>query len=209
MITRVPGATRATLIALTLVLERCWFWAKTHGPAAQRRLDQASKLLRAGEIQRAQDLFAGDSGIYGRLIQDLIAGAVTEATAVEAVERQRCRLRRFMPTLGTVITAAPMFGTCNVPVTAPPSCEKTAVTSLGPSGACTSSVQLPLTSTWAEAGSVIARRATTERLTALARAVIGAPLFTRFVSRIGCRIMVRESAINSWACGERLGYFLP
>ena len=41
----------------------------------------------------------------------MLAGErITEALAVDAVESQRRRLERFMPTLSTIITAAPMLG---------------------------------------------------------------------------------------------------
>ena len=43
-------------------------------------------------------------------MRQLTAEKATDAAATDAVERQRPKLERFMPTLGTIITAAPMLG---------------------------------------------------------------------------------------------------
>jgi len=40
----------------------------------------------------------------------VLDSSASDAAALQAVESQRPRLTRFMPTLGTIITAAPMLG---------------------------------------------------------------------------------------------------
>ena len=47
---------------------------------------------------------------YGRLARRLYFEGVTDAVASEAVEDERGRLDRFMVTLSTIITAAPLLG---------------------------------------------------------------------------------------------------
>ncbi len=51
-----------------------------------------------------------DRSPFGRVAAALLRRGSTDAVAVEAVEQQRPRLDRFMVTLSTVITAAPLLG---------------------------------------------------------------------------------------------------
>jgi biopolymer transport protein ExbB len=99
-----------SVISLTLIVERAWFWTLNHRPSRIKRLAQLTDLLRRGDHDAAARLVAADQSPYGRVIRALLGHGATEAVAVEAVEVQRPRVDRFMVTLSTIITAAPLLG---------------------------------------------------------------------------------------------------
>jgi len=99
-----------SLLAVTLIFERCWFWLRTSSGARRRRLDEIGRCLRTGQRPRAEHLATTDTSIYGDLLQQLLSEGASEASVSAGLEAQRPRLERFMPTLGTIITAAPMLG---------------------------------------------------------------------------------------------------
>jgi len=99
-----------SIVALTLIFERCWFWIATNNPARRRRFRRVARHLRAGESTRAMELIRGDRSVYGQLVLTLIESNGSEAAVRELIEIERPRIERFMPTLGTIITAAPMLG---------------------------------------------------------------------------------------------------
>lgn len=98
-----------SVVSLTLVLERAWFFARTNSAGRLRRVLEVSRKLRHGDKQGAKP-FATDPSVYGDAVRRLLDEPPTEAGAVEVVELQRARLERFLPTLSTIITAAPMLG---------------------------------------------------------------------------------------------------
>ena len=99
-----------SVIAVTLILERTWFFLSTNGSARRERIDQLGRLLRAGRIDEAKPLASRDRSIYGDAVSRLLDESLSESAAVDAVEVQRSRLERFLPMLSTIITAAPMLG---------------------------------------------------------------------------------------------------
>lgn len=101
-----------SVIALTLVLERVWFYLRMNRPGRLARVDELAHHLRRGEREAARKLAAKEAGIYGEVVAELIAddAPVSEAVIAGAIESRRHRLERFMPTLSTIITAAPMLG---------------------------------------------------------------------------------------------------
>lgn len=99
-----------SVIAVTLILERTWFYLSTNGPARGERLYQLGKLLRAGKLDEARQDAKRDRSIYGSAVTQLLDEALSESSGVDAIEAQRGRLERFLPILSTVITAAPMLG---------------------------------------------------------------------------------------------------
>ncbi len=99
-----------SVISLTLVVERSAFWMATHRPGRLRRLARLNDALRTGRRDSADALIADDRSVYGRLASRLLNHGPSDAVAVEAVEIQRPRLDRFMVTLSTIITAAPLLG---------------------------------------------------------------------------------------------------
>jgi biopolymer transport protein ExbB len=66
--------------------------------------------LRAGDKETVRNLTRRDSSPYGEVANALISQGSSDAVALEAVERQRPRLDRFMVALSTIITAAPLLG---------------------------------------------------------------------------------------------------
>ncbi len=96
--------------AVALVVERTWFWMRTNHPGRLYRLDQMTILLQHRQIGEARTLAEGDGSVYGRAAIKLLCEHVNSAVAADAIESQRRRLERFMPTLSTIITAAPLLG---------------------------------------------------------------------------------------------------
>jgi len=99
-----------SVISLTLTFERAWFWIATNSPGRLRMVAKLNDALRRGRNDVAAGLIADDRSPYGMIAGDLIRNGATDAVAVEAVETQRPRLDRFMVSLSTIITAAPLLG---------------------------------------------------------------------------------------------------
>ncbi len=99
-----------SITAATCVLERTGF---SSGPTIRADLPGWRawlQLLRHGERRQALDLVDGDRTVYGDLVRGLLSEPPSEAAVTDAIESQRRRLERFMPTVSTIITAAPMLG---------------------------------------------------------------------------------------------------
>ena len=99
-----------SLLSVTLLLERGWFFLQTNAPGRLVRVREAAKKLRAGDRQGARSLLTGDRTVYGETVRRLLDEALTPAAATDAIESQRRRLERFLPVFSTIITAAPMLG---------------------------------------------------------------------------------------------------
>ena len=99
-----------SIVALTLIFERTWFWIATNSQTRRARFDHVARCLRQGTPNEARALVSGDRSVYGRLMDRLLGESTSESAIALAVEDQRQRLERFMTTLGTIITAAPMLG---------------------------------------------------------------------------------------------------
>lgn len=99
-----------SVVGLGLIFERAWFWLRANHPGRTGRLHQIARHLRQGDRSSVRALVENDRTLYGRFVRQLLDEGADEATAAEAVERQRPGMERFMPTLGTIITAAPMLG---------------------------------------------------------------------------------------------------
>ena len=99
-----------SIVSLTLIAERAWFWTVSHRPARVKRLARLNDTFRRGDRASAAELVANDRSPYGEVARQLLGHGTSEAVAVEAVENQRPRVDRFMVTLSTIITAAPLLG---------------------------------------------------------------------------------------------------
>ena len=99
-----------SVIGLMLSFERMWFWLRTNGPASADRVQRLGQTLRSGNVQLARQFIDRDSSVYGRVVAALLREKGSDAAAVAAVDAQRPRMERFMGTLSTIITAAPMLG---------------------------------------------------------------------------------------------------
>lgn len=101
-----------SVIALTLLLERGWYFARANRAANIDRTRRLTRLLREGDHTAARAAAESGTTIYHALARDLIApaGPLTEARTIELIESHRRQVERFMSTLSTIITAAPMLG---------------------------------------------------------------------------------------------------
>ncbi|MHC4947672.1 MAG: MotA/TolQ/ExbB proton channel family protein [Planctomycetota bacterium] len=99
-----------SVVSLALITERIWFWLVTHRPARVRMLQKLNDALRRRDDPAAKQLAGRDRSPYGHVARQLMEHKATEAVAIEAVEEQRPRFDRFMVTLSTIITAAPLLG---------------------------------------------------------------------------------------------------
>lgn len=103
-----------SLISIMLIVERIWFWTTIHRPGRARgrarRLRELNTALRLGDRSRARELLASDRTPYGQVARSLLEHGAGDAVAMEAVEAQRPKLDRFMVSLSTIVTAAPLLG---------------------------------------------------------------------------------------------------
>lgn len=103
-----------SLLGVTLCVERTWFWLATHRPGRLARLRRWQALIAAGDVAAARESCRDDHSVYGRLAHALLEAHADdrplEPAAAAALDAQQARIERFMPTLSTIITAAPMLG---------------------------------------------------------------------------------------------------
>jgi len=99
-----------SVLAVTLTLERGWFFLRTNAPERLRQAQAMAKSLRVGDRAGATKIAKAAPNIYGDTARRLLDEKLTEAAAADAIEAQRHRLERFLPMLSTIITAAPMLG---------------------------------------------------------------------------------------------------
>jgi biopolymer transport protein ExbB len=99
-----------SVVSLTLIVERVWFWIAVHRPGRRRLIQTLNETLRAGNHKAAKGLVASDRSPYGIVVRRLLEHGTGDAVAVEAVEAVRPKLDRFMVSLSTIITAAPLLG---------------------------------------------------------------------------------------------------
>ncbi|QDU33818.1 Biopolymer transport protein ExbB [Poriferisphaera corsica] len=100
-----------SLTSMTLAFERLWFFVSQNHPGQKSKIDRVGRLLRDGDIEKARLLVEVDRTVYGRAVSRLVNEKnINDAGMIDAVESQRHRLERYMPTLSTIISAAPMIG---------------------------------------------------------------------------------------------------
>lgn len=102
-----------SLLSVTLSFERCWFFIRANHARRLSRVRRMADLLRGGHSEEAEKLAREDGGVYGQVVLRLRGQggqAVSESSAIDAVESLRHRLEKYMPTLSTIITVSPMLG---------------------------------------------------------------------------------------------------
>jgi biopolymer transport protein ExbB len=106
-------------LAVTLIVERCWFWIATNRPGRATHVQRMSDKLRRGDFAGARELALRNDSVYSRAVMHIMVEtsdqpaatrSIDDALAAEVLEAQRPRLERFMATLSTIITAAPLLG---------------------------------------------------------------------------------------------------
>lgn len=99
-----------SVISIALIVERIWFWVVLSRRDRINRLIQVKEAFRRGDGALAEMLLEKDRSPYAAIVRHLVEHGTTEAVAVEAVELQRPKFDRFMVSLSTIITAAPLLG---------------------------------------------------------------------------------------------------
>ncbi len=100
-----------SVLSAALLFERCWFFLRTNSASRKARARVMARYLREKNNEAARQLALKERSLYGRVVEQVAeeaeAGGVAE---VDIVEAYRPRIERFMPTLSTIITVAPMLG---------------------------------------------------------------------------------------------------
>jgi len=102
-----------SIIGLAMIVTQLVFWIATHRPRRTDVLKRIIQLLHRDDLRGARDLASQEPGVYGQVARQLLGEpdrSDHEAVAVEIVEAQRPRIERFMTSLTTIITVAPMLG---------------------------------------------------------------------------------------------------
>lgn len=99
-----------SVASLCLIVERMWFWVSLHGPGRAKHLAKLNQAFRIGNLTTVKKLVPASRSIYDQVSRQLLEHGATDAVAIEAVESQRPRIDRFMTSLSTIVTAAPLLG---------------------------------------------------------------------------------------------------
>lgn len=99
-----------SVLSLALIIERTWFWLGVHNSRSLNRLARVSAFLRAGDRSSASRLLKDRGNPYDRLAAELLKNGSSDSVALEAAHQQQPRFERFMVSLSTIITAAPLLG---------------------------------------------------------------------------------------------------
>lgn len=99
-----------SVISLALIFERTLFWLTLHRPRRIRQLSVLNNAFRRGDRDAAIAAVGNDRSPYGCIARKLMEHGSTDAVAVEAVQEYRPMFDRFMVTLSTIVTAAPLLG---------------------------------------------------------------------------------------------------
>ena len=99
-----------SVVSLCFIVERIWFWVSLHGPGRAKPLARLNQAFRIGNLKTVKKLLPANRSVYDQLSRQLLEHGATDAVAIEAVESQRPRVDRFMTSLSTIITAAPLLG---------------------------------------------------------------------------------------------------
>lgn len=99
-----------SVVSVMLSFERALYWYRQNGPGAKRGFASLMEALRRGDRARASALAETSDTVYARVARALLEDGASDAVAVGCVETERIRMDRFMASLSTIITAAPMLG---------------------------------------------------------------------------------------------------
>ena len=99
-----------SLVSLTLILERFWFWCFGGGHCTARTIATFNELLRIGDRDSIEKSVKRKHTIFASLIRAMLSNGTSDAVAIAAIEHERPRFERYMVALSTIITAAPLLG---------------------------------------------------------------------------------------------------
>ena len=101
-----------SLVSLTLILERSLFWIREKRAADNAVVDEVLELVRLQEYQKIK---ARAEGAVDYVVRVLVCGLVhrefslSKAMEMAAMDEIK-RMKRYLPVLDTLITAAPLLG---------------------------------------------------------------------------------------------------
>jgi len=83
-----------SLISLTLIFERAWFFARTNSTASRRQFARLTKLTRQGDLALTQEAALQEGSVYSDAARQLLSDdePATESRATEVLEAQRQKL---------------------------------------------------------------------------------------------------------------------
>jgi biopolymer transport protein ExbB len=99
-----------SVVSVALSFERALYWTRQNGPAGKRLFAAIMEAMRRGDRARAEALAETSDSVYAQVARALLSDGASDAVGVGAVETERLRMDRFMATLSTIVTAAPMLG---------------------------------------------------------------------------------------------------
>ena len=101
-----------SVISLTVILERALFWIRDKRNVDGRLVDQVLNLARTREYEKIKQSTQGSADYVVRVLvcglvhKDYSLSKAMEMAAIEEIKR----MKRYLPVLDTMITAAPLLG---------------------------------------------------------------------------------------------------
>ena len=101
-----------SVISLTVILERALFWIRDKRNVDGRLVDQVLDLARTREYEKIKQSTQGSADYVVRVLvcglvhKDYSLSKAMEMAAIEEIKR----MKRYLPVLDTMITAAPLLG---------------------------------------------------------------------------------------------------
>lgn len=101
-----------SLVSLTIVIERGIFWIREGRRRDTNRLNRFMSLVERGNLEEAKDLVMD---CHDPIIRVLVCGIVHREFSLRdalrmSADEEVARMRRYLPTLDTMITLAPLLG---------------------------------------------------------------------------------------------------
>ncbi|MDO9515570.1 MAG: MotA/TolQ/ExbB proton channel family protein [Syntrophales bacterium] len=101
-----------SLVSLTIVIERGIFWVREKKRRDERLLDRFMSLVEKGDLEEARRLVAD---CHDSTIRVLVCGIVHREFSLKdalrmSADEEIARMKRYLPTLDTMITLAPLLG---------------------------------------------------------------------------------------------------
>ncbi len=101
-----------SLVSLTIIIERATFWLREKRRKDQRLLDDFMFLIEKGDLDEAHRLV---EGCHDSTIRVLVCGIVHREFSLKdalsmSADEEIARMRRYLPTLDTMITLSPLLG---------------------------------------------------------------------------------------------------
>lgn len=100
----------ASVVAVTVTIERAWFWFNLHSGRETARYRQLLAAFRNGDRSKAESLLRSPGNVYDQLARRMLEDGPDDATALEQIEDLRSQTERFSSILSTIVTASPMLG---------------------------------------------------------------------------------------------------